>query len=31
MKEQEIERLNKLKEFETNLYITGLKNIVRNR
>lgn len=28
MKEQEIERLNKLKEFERNLYSTGIKNIV---
>lgn len=28
MKEQEIERLNKLKEFERNLYNTGIKNIV---
>lgn len=28
MKEQEIERLNKLKEFERNLYSIGIKNIV---
>lgn len=28
MKEQEIERLNKLKEFERNLYATGIKQIV---
>ena len=28
MKEQEIERLNKLKEFEKNLYNTGIEHIV---